>query len=89
MELKNIKFIEQPETVLCMVSEAYYRCDLYRTDSRYLNRTSSGGPLYADSDRNRRHRRHLHERLEYDDFPDGILLNCHGHLQHRKCKNDR
>lgn len=28
-----------------MVSEAYYRCDLYRTASRYLNRTSSGGPL--------------------------------------------
>ena len=42
------------------------------------------GLLLAD-----RHRRHLHERLEYDDFPDGILLNCHGYLQHRKCKNDR
>ena len=38
---------------------------------------------------NRRHRRHLHERLNMMNFPDGILFNCHGYLQHRKCKNDR
>ena len=72
-----------------MVSEAYYRCDLYGLILGILTGLLLAVPLYADSDRNRRHRRHLHERLEYDDFPDGILLNCHGYLQHRKCKNDR